>query len=231
MFLIKSDKNEFFLNEGSFRVINNTDIFKDDFLIFSFCSNKKVKIENGHIGIEESPRGIYTSQLQYICAEYIKNNSVLQIGADIDTCLLISKLTHNSVCLETNNDSYNKLKEYNLNTENCVLSKRLMVQKDDMILPCHIDVPGYKRVNIIDFETLQNKYFKFDTLIVNTKNALFYTLADFPNLLENISIIIIKIDFTELQKYNFVTKYLENFTKIDYETIPERYEVYKKSFL
>lgn len=230
MFVIKSDKSEFSLSEGSFRTINNTDIFKDDFLIFSFCSNKKVKIENGYVCIEESPRGIYTSQLQYICAEYIKNNSVLEIGVDIDTCIFLSNLTHNLVCLETNTILYNLLKEHNLNAENCVLSKRPMVQKDDMVLPCHIDVPGYTRVNTIDFEMIQNKYFKIDTLIVNTKNALFYILSDFPNLLENINLIILKIDFTELQKYNFVKKHLENFKKIDYETIPEKYEVYKKLF-
>lgn len=174
---------------------------------------------------------------QKMVVNYLKGNeNVLEIGGNIGrNSLVISVLlkSRNMVVLESDYDismqlnENKKLNNMNFHIEASALSKRKLMQKNwDTVYKELVDLKGaagedisaYKDVNIISFEELNEKYkIKFDTLVLDCEGAFYYILNDFPQILENIKLIIMENDYRIYDHYIFVKeKLLENNFEIEY---------------
>jgi FkbM family methyltransferase len=91
--------------------------------------------------------------------------------------------------------------------EVAALSKRRLIQKgwQTIVLetPETPETPipqDYTEVATIDFQTLQNKYnIVFDTLVLDCEGAFYYILKDMPYILDNITLILVENDYTDIQ--------------------------------
>ena len=73
------------------------------------------------------------------------------------------------------------------------MSKKKLIQRGWETKPSDILEEGYKWVNILNFDELQNKYkIEFDTLILDCEGAFYFILKDSPEILNNIKLIIKK---------------------------------------
>lgn len=180
---------------------------------------------------------------------------VLEIGGNIGrNSLLISYILslenndHNLVVLESDADSAKNL-EINRNCNNMkfhiepsALSKHKLIQKGwHCFETTKNELPdGYKWVNIINYIDLMKKYqIAFDTLVLDCEGAFYKILLDFPDILNNVSLIIIENDFNDIKKKQYVDSTLEknnfvliyntalNSDKIFLETGPYFYQVWK----
>jgi FkbM family methyltransferase len=174
---------------------------------------------------------------------------VLEIGANIGRNSLIiahilnEKNNSDFVSLEcdqflanilTQNRDLNNLK---FHIEPSALSKRQLIQKKpedpqslyDCNHFCHYNYrtfesdvlyDGYTIVNTLTFEQLKAKYnIDFDTLVLDCEGAFYYILNDMPEILNNIKLIIVENDYSELiykirvddvlKKNNFYVDYVE----------------------
>lgn len=154
------------------------------------------------------------------------NEKVLEIGGNIGrNSLIIASILNeylngndkNLVVLESCNNIFNLLYEnkiinnFNFNIECSALSKKQLIQKDWTTIPSNIILDGYYPVNIIDYQSLENKYqIKFDTLILDCEGAFYYILQDMPEILNNINLIIMENDYLDITHKNFVDKVLIN---------------------
>lgn len=157
--------------------------------------------------------GDFNSELpeQMMAINHITGNEkVLEIGGNIGrNSLIISSLLKDNrtlVTLEsdaeialqlTENRDINNLQFY---IENSALSKRKLIQKDwDTIVSDEL-LPGYKPVNTITLEELNNKYnIVFDTLVLDCEGAFYYILLDMPEIVTNINLIIMENDYHNLE--------------------------------
>ena len=159
------------------------------------------------------------------------DESVLEIGGNIGrNTLVISSILKDDtklVSIECDIDNYNKLNENKIlngkrfHTELCALSKNKLIQKDWDTLPSDVLLDGYKWVNTITLQDFREKYkIQFDTLVLDCEGAFYYILLDFPEILENINLIIMENDYkdithknyinAELNKRNFYVAYIES---------------------
>jgi FkbM family methyltransferase len=171
--------------------------------------------------------GNFNSELpeQMMAINYIKGNEkILEIGGNVGrNSLIISSLLKDSrhlVTLEcdyeiaqqlTENRDINKL---NFHIENCALSKRKLIQKDWNTIVSDELLPGYKKVNTITLEELNDKYnIEFDTLVLDCEGAFYYILLDMPEILNNIHLIIMENDYTNIEHKLYIDNKLreENF--------------------
>jgi FkbM family methyltransferase len=147
------------------------------------------------------------------------NEKVLEIGGNIgrNSLIIASILESNKnfdyVVLESDNNIANQLIENrninNLNfiVESSALSKRKLVQCGWDTIPSEILLDGYNWVNTITFEELKNKYkINFDTLIIDCEGAFFYIIMDMPEILNNISLIIMENDYHNINHKQYVDK-------------------------
>ena len=75
-------------------------------------------------------------------------------------------------------------------------------------------MPGYKPVNTITLEELNNKYnIDFDTLVLDCEGAFYYILLDMPEIVTNINLIIMENDYHNLEHKLYIDNKLreENF--------------------
>ena len=171
--------------------------------------------------------GDFNSELpeQMMAINHITGNEkVLEIGGNIGrNSLIISSLlkdSRNLVTLEsdaeialqlTENRDINNLQFY---IENSALSKRKLIQKGwDTIVSDEL-LPGYKPVNTITLEELNNKYnIEFDTLVLDCEGAFYYILIDMPEIVTNINLIIMENDYHNLEHKLYIDNKLreENF--------------------
>jgi FkbM family methyltransferase len=187
---------------------------------------------------------------QLMIAKFINGSEkILEIGGNIGrSSLIISHILNlfnndNLVTLECDRDSCLKLNENkNVNNskffiENSALSKRKLIQKGWDTIPSDILLPGYKNINIISFDEIQEKYnITFDTLVLDCEGAFYYILNDFPEMLNNIKLIIVENDYNDLIQKNYVDNILKinNFKVIYTESgycgvcKDNFYEVWKK---
>lgn len=197
--------------------------------------HKKLKLKYGTF-YEELPE-------QKMALTYLTGNeNVLEIGGNIGrNSLIISHIlgeNSNYVVLEADEDIADKLCEnrdnnnMNFNIESSALSKRnLITRRDIMYNQCVIsnsctfeseDVPeGYKRVSTITLDELNKKYnIKFDTLIIDCEGAFFYILQDFPDILDNIKLIIMENDYDDITKKEYIDNFLkkQNFRQDYFES-------------
>ena len=172
---------------------------------------------------------------QMMAVRYLTGNEkVLEIGGNIGRNSLIiasilnSSNNNNFVSLESDTEIANQLlhnkNKNNLNffVENSALSKRNLIQKskswDTIVSDVLLD--GHKKVNIINFEQLKEKYnVDFDTLVLDCEGAFYYILLDMPEILDNIKLIIMENDYldeshkkyidTVLREKGFIIDYIE----------------------
>lgn len=153
--------------------------------------------------------GDFNSELpeQMMAINHIKGNEkVLEIGGNIGrNSLIISSLltdSKNLVTLESDSEIALQLTEnrdinnLHFHIESKALSKRKLIQKEwDTIVSDEL-LPGYKPVNTITLEELNNKYnIEFDTLVLDCEGAFYYILLDMPEILNNIKLIIMENDY------------------------------------
>jgi FkbM family methyltransferase len=168
---------------------------------------------------------------QMMAVRYLKGDEkVLEIGGNIGrNSLIIASIlnknnNNNFVSLECDYDICNQLKhnkeknKLNFYIENSALSKRNLIQKGWNTVVSDKVLVGYKPVNIISWEELNNKYnINFDTLILDCEGAFYYILIDMPEILNNIKLIVMENDYWDITKYNYVNNKLkENNFILDY---------------
>ncbi len=157
---------------------------------------------------------------------------VLEIGANIGrNSLIIASLLNDSrnlvsiECDQQNFELLNKNKISNhldFHTESLALSNRRLIQKGWDTIPSESNIlkSDYKWVDTITLDELYKKYnLIFDTLVLDCEGAFYYILIDFPEILENIKLIIMENDYKninhklyiddELTKKNFYIDYSE----------------------
>jgi FkbM family methyltransferase len=149
------------------------------------------------------------------------NEKVLEIGGNIGrNSLIISTIlsdSSNLVTLETSPSIYNQLVEnrdkngHHFHIENSALSKRRLIQRDWNTVPSEELWNGWEWVNTITYDDLQKKYnIVFDTLVLDCEGAFFYILEDFPDMLNNINLIIMENDYQDINNKRYVDSVLEN---------------------
>lgn len=150
------------------------------------------------------------------------NSKVLELGSNIGrNTLVISSILNNDsnlvtcesdvqICHDLEiNKNINNMK---FNIENSALSYRNLIQKGWDTIPSDTLLPGYKQVNTVTFEQLEEKYaITFDTLVVDCEGALYYILKDKGDILKNIKMVIMENDYWEIEKKVFVDKMLESY--------------------
>jgi len=158
---------------------------------------------------------------QCMSTRYIKGpEKVLEIGANIGrNTLVISSLLNDSsnlVTLECDTASYHKLLEnkklnkFNFGAENAALSARPLIQKGWDTIPSEELLEGYTRVNTITLGDLKEKYpIDFDTLVLDCEGAFYYILLDYPEILDNITLIIMENDYHDFSHKEYLDSQLK----------------------
>lgn len=179
--------------------------------------HKHIKIDFGSM-LDEYPE-------QYFAMKYLPDNAkVLELGANIGrNSLVISSIlrySSNLVAVECSElfaqqlDHNRKLNNSNFNIVNAAISEIELIQKG-WTTKKHIGkhVPkGWTYVKIVKFADVEKKYgLKFDTLVVDCEGAFYYILKSTPNILNNIKMIIMENDYSELSQKEYVDKVLCNY--------------------
>ncbi len=150
---------------------------------------------------------------QMMAAQYIKpTDRVLELGSNIGrNTLTIATLLEdqsNLVTLESDPVSYDTLMKnktmngYKFQSINAALSSRKLAQNGWITVPYDTTAPhGFKIVNTISYEEMVKQYGVFDTLVADCEGALYYILQDTPQLLDNITTIIVENDYTDINQY------------------------------
>jgi len=159
---------------------------------------------------------------QVMSIKYIKGpEKVLEIGANIGrNTLVISSLLNDSsnlVTLECDPLNYSQLIEnkqlnnFNFQAENSALSARKLIQKVWSTIPSDELLEGYTWVNTITFNQFKQKYpLQFDTLVLDCEGAFYYILSDYPEILNNINLIIMENDYLDITHKEYIDKVLKN---------------------
>ena len=201
-----------------------------------YTTQKKLKLKYGTF-YEELPE-------QKMALTYLTGSEkVLEIGGNIGrNSLIVSHIlgenSNNYVVLEADEDIAHKLCEnrdnnnMNFHIESSAISKRNLITREDIMYNQYvisnsntiesINIPqGYKRVNNIYLDELNKKYnIQFDTLIIDCEGAFFYILQDFPDILNNIKLIIMENDYDDINKKTYIDSHLkeQNFRLVYFES-------------
>ena len=149
------------------------------------------------------------------------NEKVLEIGGNIGrNSLIISSIlsdSSNLVSLESSHSIYKQFVEnrdtnrHKFHIENSALSKRRLIQRGWDTIPSNVLLDGWEWVNTITYDELQNKHnIVFDTLVLDCEGAFFYILEDFPDMLNNINLIIMENDYQDINQKRYIDTVLEN---------------------
>ena len=149
------------------------------------------------------------------------HEKVLEIGGNIGrNSLIIGKIlqdSRNLVTMECGQNFANQL-EINRDTNNLhfhieksALSKRKLIQKQWTVFESNDEkIPeGYERVKTITLPELRAKYpIEFDTLVLDCEGAFYTIVLDYPEILDNIKLVIVENDYTKLHEKQYVDKML-----------------------
>jgi len=185
---------------------------------------------------------------QLMSVKYIKGDEkILELGANIGrNTLIMSRLlkdSSNIVSLECDPESAYKLEinkisnSLKFNIEIAALSKRPLIQKEWNTIVSETVLDGYTKINTVTYQDLVKKWnTTFDTLVIDCEGAFYYILMDFPEILNNVNLIIMENDYTIEEHYKYINQKLkDNEFYVDY-TKPggwgpcrnNFYEVWKK---
>jgi FkbM family methyltransferase len=167
--------------------------------------------------------GSFTDELpeQKMVLRYLTGREkVLEIGSNIGrNSLIIASIIDNNnfLTLESDTSIFNQLnKNKNINnftfyTENSALSTLKLIQKGWETMVSDNLLPDYKWVNTITLKNLYAKYnIQFDTLVLDCEGAFYYILMDFPEILNNIKLIIMENDYHDISHKNYINNVLKN---------------------
>jgi FkbM family methyltransferase len=145
---------------------------------------------------------------------------VLEIGGNIGrNSLVIASIvgSNNLVTLECDVNIAKQLMEnrdlnqFTFHIEPSALSNRTLIQKGWDTMPSDVLQEGYTWVNTITLDQLKAKYsIEFDTLVLDCEGAFYYILMDMPDILQNIKLIIMENDYTDILKKNDVDQVLKD---------------------
>lgn len=153
---------------------------------------------------------------QLLAVECLKGDEkVLEIGGNVgrNSMIIASILSDqkNLVVLESDEEIGNQLMQNrNINKmefhiENSALSKRKLIQHEWETKCSDVLEPGWKHVNILSLDQLQEKYkIDFDTLILDCEGAFYYILQDMPEILDKVKLIVMENDYFVLDHYKYV---------------------------
>jgi hypothetical protein len=172
-----------------------------------------LKFTGGHI-FDEVPE-------QRMVVQFLDPKAkVLELGSNIGrNTLIISTILDdekNLVTLETDPrtvqilDVNRRANFMDFKIENSALSARKLIQKGWETQPSDVVLDGYIPVNVITYQELLEKYgVQFDTMVVDCEGALYYIFMDFPNILDNINMIIMENDYFDIEKKNYVDTFMK----------------------
>lgn len=153
---------------------------------------------------------------QLLVAEFLPRDAkVLEIGAGIgrNTLNMASILANEKylVAVECNVDHINKLttnrdiNNYEFNIEPYAISNQRLFLKGINTYDEKTRPADAIEVATITWATLAAKYdFHFDTLVADCEGALYYILKDTPEMMNNIKLVIVENDYTDLQHKKFM---------------------------
>lgn len=185
---------------------------------------------------------------QRMAVRYLTGNEkVLEIGGNIGrNSLIIGSIVKDLVVLECDPNSFLQLKEnkslndLDFHIENHALSARKLIQKGWNTIPSEELLEGFDWVNTITYKELEEKYFPFDTLVLDCEGAFYFILLDFPNILDNINLVIMENDYTDIKHKEYVDSELirHNFKRVYFQPLTDNnismccedyfFEVWKK---
>ena len=175
-----------------------------------------LKINHGSFN-EELPE-------QLMAVKYLTGNeNILEIGGNIgrNSLVMASILNKNGntnlVTLECDRGSAAAL-IHNKNLNNlkfhvviAALSKRKLIQQGWNTIVSDKLLPNYNWVNTITLAKIRSKCnFTFDTLVIDCEGAFYYILMDMPEILDNIKLIIVENDYTDLSHKIYIDEQLKN---------------------
>ena len=171
---------------------------------------------------------------QKILSRYLTGTEkVLEIGSNncVISLIIASILYNNTNFVTLEHDSHNAeqllenkdLNNLNFHVENSTLSTLSIQHTETTRYVQHLIpegwittasdeiLPGYKPVKTITFDELKLKYnINFDTLVLDCEGAFYYILMDMPEILDNINMIIMENDYTEINKKIYINNILKN---------------------
>jgi FkbM family methyltransferase len=146
------------------------------------------------------------------------NNKVLEIGGNIGrNSLIIASILQNNnlVTLESDKNIAKQLTEnrdlnnFNFHIENSALSNRKLMQKEWNTIPSDTLIEGYEWVNTITLDELKAKYdIIFDTLVLDCEGAFYYILMDMPDILNDITLVIMENDYGDISHKKYIDEIL-----------------------
>ena len=157
---------------------------------------------------------------QVMVATYLNPDAkVLEIGSNIGrNTLTIATILYNQnnlVTLECDQNTCKLLRQnmrvnhYDFHIEESALSYRKLIQKGWDTIPSETLLPGYTPVNCVTYQELESKYnIQFDTLVADCEGALFYILTDYPDMLNNLKLIIMENDYHNITHKSYVDSVL-----------------------
>jgi FkbM family methyltransferase len=199
----------------------NTIIDKD------VINNKLANIQN-NLKIKY---GSFNEELpeQKMAIRYLNGNeNVLEIGGNVgrNSLIIASILKNNNNFLTLESDiniakqltENRDLNNFKFHIECAALSNRKLIQRGWDTIPSDTLTDGYKWVNTISLDELNNKYnIIFDTLILDCEGAFYYILMDMPKILNNINLIIMENDYLDISHKKYIDEILtKNNFHVDY---------------
>ena len=197
---------------------NNTITTTNEHAIISNINDKlskihsELKMKYGSLN-EELPE-------QKMAVRYLTGNEkVLEIGGNTGrNSMVIASILQNDknlVTLECDSDIATLLTEnrdlnnFEFHIESSALSNRKLIQRGWDTTPSETLIEGFKWVDTITLENLKTKYdIKFDTLVLDCEGAFYYILMDMPEILNNITLIIMENDYYEISHKTYIDKIL-----------------------
>lgn len=257
VFIQKTDTKECYKYDDTVDIIIDISKFESESII-QISTKKNLDFIQKHLSLDY---GFFEQKIpeQKMIVNYLSGNEkVLEIGGNIGrTSLVIASILKNNqsnfVSMESIPEVASQLihnrdlNRFQFHVESAALSKRKLIQRQwnylhqvCMGFPTKVSdvlLDGYVSVKTITFQDLESKYnIQFDTLIIDCEGAFYYIILDFPELLDNIKLIIMVNDYTSLPKKLYIDDILKiNGFQVDYvesggvgPCYDHFYEVWKK---
>lgn len=201
--------------------------------------HKRLKLKGGQFTDELDEQVMAVTYLQ-------RHHKVLEIGADIgtNTCIIASLCDTPPVVVECNNAIESTLRQnvksngLDINLEMGALTKGKLIYrhttngyrigqhtiplKDGQSIP-----EGYSEIRSIDYDYLVQKYHRFDVVVADCEGAFYYIIQDFPQILDDISMLIIENDYKVKGQKQYVDEQLiqKGFTRVYRNVLQFNYNV------
>lgn len=190
--------------------------------------HSKIQLKHGTMD-DELPE--QKMMLRYFLGRDPASIKVLELGANVgrNTIMIANVLGEhaatNFVTMECDTRIASQLKENqqlnNLNFHICTaaLSQRNLIQRGWDTFVSDVVLSGFTKVDTITWSDLLIKYaIDFNTLVLDCEGAFYYILCDMPEVLDNISLIIMENDYHNYDHKLEVDRILtEKGFRVDYQ--------------